>query len=257
MSKIRLIHWHPREAAAHAKTIRALGHVVSHDPIKDPAFKRIRHNPPELFIICLDRLPSHGREVAGGLAEFKNTRAIPILFVGGLPEKVAKVKATLPKGHFSAWSGIGAAIKKAIANPPSGQPDSLFGGYSLTPLPRKLGIKEGSTVALMGAPDDFGDTLGALPEGAVLRANPRGKRDLTVWFVRSLRELRAAIPKMVEASKQGPVWIAWAKKASALASDVSEKEVRAGGLAAGLVDYKICAIDQTWSGLLFALRKRR
>ena len=128
-------------------------------------------------------------------------------------------------------------------------------GYSETPLPRKLGIKQGSAVALMAAPDDFEDTLGALPERAVLQANPRGKRDLTLWFVRTLKDLRAAIPRMVVASHHGPVWIAWPKKTSALASDVSEKEVRALGLAAGLVDYKICAIDQTWSGLLFALRK--
>ena len=109
----------------------------------------------------------------------------------------------------------------------------------------------------MGAPDDFRATLGPLPEGAVLKANPRGRRDLTVWFVRTLSDLRAAIPRMVVASQHGPVWMAWPKKTSAMASDVSETEVRALGLAAGLVDYKICAIDQTWSGLLFALRKRK
>jgi len=260
MSRIHLIHWHDGEATAHAKTIRGLGHVVSYDPITNPqTLKRVRSNPPDLFVICLDRLPSQGREVAGGLAEFKATRGIPILFVGGLPEKVARVKETLPKAHCSTWSGIGSAITKARANPPSltPLPDSRFAGYSGTPLPKKLGIKEGSTVAVVGAPADLGATLGSLPAGAMLRSNPRGKRDLTVWFVRSLKELRAAIPRMVEASHHGPVWIAWPKKTSALARDVSEKEVRALGLAAGLVDYKICAIDQDWSGLLFALRKRK
>ena len=128
-------------------------------------------------------------------------------------------------------------------------------GYSLTPLPKKLGIKENSVVALMAAPSDFLKTLGRLPEGTTLHANPRAKRDLTIWFVHSLKALRVAIPRMAEASRQGGVWIAWPKKTSALAGDVSETEVRSLGLAAGMVDYKICAIDQTWSGLKFALRR--
>ena len=105
------------------------------------------------------------------------------------------------------------------------------------------------------APEGFAATLGVLPPGAVLQAAGRGRRDLTVWFVHSLRELRSALPKLVSAARQGGVWIAWPKRASGIATDVSETEVRALGLAAGLVDHKICAIDHTWSGLRFALRK--
>jgi hypothetical protein len=127
-------------------------------------------------------------------------------------------------------------------------------GYSGTPLPKKLGIREGFRVVVTGAPRHFSKTLGALPEGAALRS--RGARDLTIRFVSSLRELRTAMPALVEASRQGGVWIAWPKKTSALASDVSETEVRALGLAAGMVDHKVCAIDETWSGLRFALRRR-
>ena len=150
-------------------------------------------------------------------------------------------------------------MKKAMANPPSpsAMPDSRIAGYSRTPLPKKLGIKEGSSVALVAAPQGFAATLGALPAGAKLHASPRAKRDLTICFVRSLKALRTAMPSMVEASKQGGVWFAWPKKASGIATDVSETEVRALGLAAGLVDHKICAIDQTWSGLRFALRRKR
>lgn len=260
MARVHLVHWHAAEAAAHARTIRALGHTVAHEPITEAAvFKRIRAKPPDLFIICLDRLPSHGRTVAGYLREFKGTRSIPILFVGGAPEKVAKLKQTLPGAHHTSWQKLGAEITRAMANPPSlsAMQDSRFAGYSGTPLPRKLGIKEGSAVALANPPDDFAVTLGDLPPGARLLSNVRGKRDLTVWFVRSLEELRPSIPRMVRASQQGPVWIAWPKKTSALASDVSEKEVRALGLKAGMVDYKICAIDHTWSGLCFALRRKR
>ncbi|HLG04914.1 MAG TPA: hypothetical protein VI383_02105 [Gemmatimonadales bacterium] len=260
MARLRLIHWHPAEARAHARTLRALGHSVTCDPITDPdTFKQVRKKPPDVFVICLDRLPSHGREVAGALREFKPTRTTPILFVGGTPEKVVRLKETLPGAHHTTWNRIEAEITRAMANPPSlgPMPDSRFAGYSKTPLPRKLGIKEGSVVALARPPRDFSATLGPLPDRARLDAGPRARRDLTVWFVRSLRDLRAAMPRMVAASSQGPVWIAWPKKSSDLAGDVSEKDVRALGLKAGMVDYKICAIDATWSGLCFALRRKR
>jgi hypothetical protein len=128
-------------------------------------------------------------------------------------------------------------------------------GYSGTPLPGKLGIKADSVTALVGAPPDFEDTLGPLPAGARLSRSGRGRRDLTFWFVRSAAELRRAIPRMVEAARSGGVWIAWPKKASGLATDVTENVVRDHGLAAGLVDHKVCAIDATWSGLRFALRR--
>ena len=128
-------------------------------------------------------------------------------------------------------------------------------GYSGTPLPKKLGIKDRSTVALANAPADFAATLGSLPAGATLHANPRGRRDLTVWFVRSLKELRAAIPRMVTASKQGGVWIAWPKKASGVATDMTEQVIRDVALPTGLVDNKVCAIDETWSGLRLVIRK--
>lgn len=260
MARLYLVHWDADEAPARAKLLRGLGHVVSCHPIGDPtAFKRMRAKPPELFVICLDRLPSHGRHFAGTLTGFKTTRDVPILFVGGEPEKVTRVKDAVPRAHFTTWKRIDTAIQQAMANPPSLSAlpaPAGFPGYSGTPLPKKLGIKEGSRVALAAAPPEFERTLGKLPAGATLHTNPRGKRELTVWFVRSLKELRAAMPRMLEASRQGGVWIAWPKKTSALASDVSEREVRALGLAAGMVDYKICAIDETWSGLKFALRRR-
>jgi hypothetical protein len=259
MARIHLVHWHPEEAAEHAKQLRALGHTVACEQLNDPAvWKGVRQNPPDAFVICLDRLPSHGHEIAGGLLGFKATRNTPIVFVGGEPDKVERVKAKLPDAHYASWRGIGGAIKRAMANPPSlaALPAASTAGYSGTPLPKKLGIKEGSTVALLRAPADFTTTLGSLPAGVRLHSNPRGKRNLTVWFVGSLKELKTALPRMVEASQQGHVWIAWPKQTSGVKTDVNETLVRNLGLAAGLVDFKICAIDQTWSGLCFALRNR-
>ena len=126
-------------------------------------------------------------------------------------------------------------------------------GYSGTPLPRKLGIKEGSVVALLGAPDGFDATLGRLPDGARLRAGVRGAPDLVIAFARSRAELAR---RWASAERTGaPIWVAWPKKASGVPTDLDENAVRDHGLARGWVDHKVAAIDETWSGLLFARRK--
>jgi len=135
----------------------------------------------------------------------------------------------------------------------SQRPASNLAGYSGTPLPKKLMIKEGATVALVGAPEDFEATLGELPPGVVLRRNRRGKPDTAIWFVRSLADLKREIGRMGRLAPRG-LWIAWPKKASGVETDVGEAAVRSTGLAAGLVDHKICAIDATWSGLRFVER---
>ena len=130
-------------------------------------------------------------------------------------------------------------------------------GYSGTPLPKKLGIKPGSVLALRSAPAGFEKTLGRLPDGA--RVTRTGRRaDRTLLFVRSQAELARRLPGAARALGEGQgLWIAWPKQASGMKSDVSERHVRERGLALGIVDYKICAIDATWSGLLFAKRRKQ
>ena len=125
-------------------------------------------------------------------------------------------------------------------------------GYSGTPLPQKLGIKPGSVVAVVAAPDGFEALLDPLPPGASLRADARGRPDLALWFVCSSRELRSdRIDRLADGR---PLWIAWPKKTSGVETDLTESVVRQAGLARGLVDTKVCAIDETWSGLLFRRR---
>jgi hypothetical protein len=128
-------------------------------------------------------------------------------------------------------------------------------GYSGTPLPKKLGLAPGGTLRLHEAPDDFETTLGPLPEGArVLRAG-RGPGDLGLWFVRSRRDLERGVARRAAGIPPKGLWIAWPKKASGVPTDVTESDVRDAGLAHGLVDYKVCAVDVVWSGLKFARRK--
>ena len=129
-------------------------------------------------------------------------------------------------------------------------------GYSGTPLVKKLGIKPGARVALIGAPSGFRRELAGLPAHVSLAARVTTTPDLVIWFVKSARELESGVAKMSRAMGQG-LWIAWPKKASAVATDISETGVRAAGLANGLVDYKVCAINGTWSGLKFARARPR
>ena len=128
-------------------------------------------------------------------------------------------------------------------------------GYSGTPLPQKLGIKEGATVAVLNQPDGFLATLGSLPAGARIVHDLRGHRDVAVAFftARSAFEDRlAALTKAI--FPDGGLWISWPKKASKLPTDITEDVVRAVALPTGLVDNKVCAIDDVWSGLRLVVR---
>ena len=128
-------------------------------------------------------------------------------------------------------------------------------GYSGTPLVKKLGVKEGFRVASVNAPRAFARTLGAMPDEVTVLAAPRAPMDLIVVFVRSTKELRAAFARQAKLlAPAGMLWIGWPKKSSGAVTDVDENVVRAVGLGAGLVDVKVCAIDETWSGLKFVVR---
>ena len=129
-------------------------------------------------------------------------------------------------------------------------------GYSGTPLPRKLGITAGARVALIGAPDGFDSTLGALPEGVtVVRRLGRRPHDVIVAFFSHSSLLERRLPQLVAAlDHAGGLWIAWPKRSSGVATDVTEDVVHTLGLATGLVDNKVCAIDPVWSGFRFVYR---
>jgi hypothetical protein len=128
-------------------------------------------------------------------------------------------------------------------------------GYSGTPLPKKLGIKEGCRLGLIAAPRGFVRTLGDLPDGVEPRTNPRGSLDVVLFFATS----RAALERRFDSFKRaifpdGGLWVAWPKRASGLETDLTEEVVRGIALERGLVDNKVCAIDDTWSGLRLVYR---
>ena len=129
-------------------------------------------------------------------------------------------------------------------------------GYSGTPLPKKLGIKDGHRVAVVGAPDDFEETLGPLPAVA-LQSGLAGSAplDVIVLFVVRRADLEKRLPQVRKRmADNAGFWVAWPKKASGVATDMTEDVVRAVALPTGLVDNKVCAIDETWSGLRLVIR---
>ncbi|MFT3838881.1 MAG: DUF3052 domain-containing protein [Myxococcaceae bacterium] len=132
----------------------------------------------------------------------------------------------------------------------------MAAGYSGTPLPKKLGIKEGHQVALLSAPHGFEKTLGAVPFGATVREGLKGKPlDVVVLFVTARKQLEKQLASVRK--QMAPAcgfWVAWPKKASGVATDMTEHVVREVALPTGLVDNKVCAIDETWSGLRLVIR---
>ncbi|MBV9336262.1 MAG: DUF3052 domain-containing protein [Solirubrobacterales bacterium] len=131
-------------------------------------------------------------------------------------------------------------------------------GYSGTPLVRKLGIEPDVLLGLIGAPDGFDVTLGELPPGVRLRRRLAGGAfDVIVAFHLRRANLERRLPALARAlDVNGGLWIAWPKRAAGVPTDVTEDVVRTLGLAAGLVDNKVCAIDAVWSGLRLVYRLR-
>jgi len=130
-------------------------------------------------------------------------------------------------------------------------------GYSGTPLVKKLGLKADHCVVLLEAPPDFAATLQGLPERVALHSDlPRsGRLDIILFFATSQAHLRQRFRALAQRlAPAGGLWIAWLKKASGVATGLAGDGVRAVGLEAGLVDNKVCAVDDTWSGLRFVIR---
>jgi hypothetical protein len=129
-------------------------------------------------------------------------------------------------------------------------------GYSGTPLAKKLGIFEGSTLALLGEPTT--PVVAGLPAGVTLKRQARGKADVVVAFFTERRDFERRIEALgAMIFPAGGLWVAWPKRASGVVTTMNENVVRAAVLPLGLVDNKVCAIDDTWSGLRVVWRRER
>jgi hypothetical protein len=242
MQRIKLIHWKTEEIEDKANKLQAAGYEVdSNLSGGSQLFRQIGENPPAAVVIDLSRLPSQGRDFALMIRKRKTSRHVPLVFVGGDPQKVDGIKELLPDASYTSWEEIDLTLEHAIANPPA-EPvvhESTFAGYAGKPLPDKLGIKAKMTVALVNPPRNFTNTLGNLPDGVQIQSVNLSNCDLTIWFCRSVEDLDSNIQE------------------SGVGSDLTQQYVRQTGLDHNLVDYKICSIDEIWSGLLFKYRENK
>ena len=134
----------------------------------------------------------------------------------------------------------------------------MTAGYSGTPLPQKLGIAEGTTVAVLNAPKGFASELEPLPDGVTVRRSARGRADVVLTFHTERRDLERRVPVLLDVlDVDGGLWIAWPKRASKVETDMTEDVVREVFLPLGLVDNKVCAVSEVWSGLRVVWRKQR
>ena len=130
-------------------------------------------------------------------------------------------------------------------------------GYSGTPLVKKLGIKPGHRVGFIAAPKNYAATLGKLPPEVSVSRAPNGTLDFIQLFVRNRSALESELPRAQGVLAQdGMLWISWPKQASGIRTDLNENAIREFALACGLVDVKVCAVDDTWSGLKLVYRVR-
>jgi hypothetical protein len=218
------------------------GHEITEDKLCDAV------------VINLNRLPSHGREVATALRGSKSTRHIPIVFVEGAPEKVEPIRQLLPDAVYTTWPKLPAVLGKlkSVQNPIV--PKQMMDRYAGRTTTQKLGVKENSTITVIDPPRDYAKVLGDLPAGVEITEDPDTLSPVTVCFAKAPEDLPAILNLGRKIAGKTKFWICWQKGKKTGFNDIP---IRNAAVALGLVDYKVCSLDPTWSGMVFALKKAR
>jgi hypothetical protein len=208
--------------------------------------KALRERPPDAFVVDLDRRPSEGRSFGVMLRRYASTRLVPLIFAGGEEDQVACVRKLLPDATYVGWDLGDRAVGRA-KTPAKPVVPGTMDAYSQTELEPKLGVREGTTVLLLGAPESFGR---ALRRAQLVDSGPA---QVVLLFASTLADLECEFEHARAAlAPGGTVWLCWPKKASGLDSDLDQATIRRYGMDRGFVDFKVAAIDATWSGLRFA-----
>lgn len=258
--RIRYINWNAAEADEYLEKLRARGFDVEYD--ERPASREMaewRATPPDLFLIDLTRLPSHGREVGVALRNYKTLRSVPLVFLDGKPDKVERVKQVLPDAVYVRTGKLIPALKRALREGPvkeAVRPAAMMERYGLRTVAHKVGIEANSAVALWEAPGGVEQIFVGLPEGVRWVEPEDESATLAVFFAREEESLREAFRLARRCGHLKKIWVARQKASSKRkAAAVSETLLRETGLAMGFVDYKVCGLSEEWSGLLFARKK--
>jgi CheY-like chemotaxis protein len=258
VERVRVVHWRAAEAAPLVALLREAGYRVDYEENPDYHLaQKIRAAPPVAVVIDLSRLPSHGGELAIFLRGSKATRHVPIVFVNGAPEKVEVVRQKLPDAVYTVDKRLLPDLRRAIREAPEAPvaPPQMMERYQARTAAQKLGIREGAKVAVFDPPRDYAKVIGALPAGAEFTEDDADGCAVALWFVRDAAGYQAALPDMRRIAGQSKLWILWQKQSGGKQSGISSQTIREEAIAMGLVDYKVCSVNETWSALAFARKK--
>jgi len=255
MPRVRLFHWKTQEAVPLIADLEAAGFSVDYEEqLSSSSFRRVRESQPHAFVVDLSSRPSHGREVAIALRGHKATRHVPILFVNGEPEKVEGVRRTLPDATYVTGARLIPALRRAKTVSKPLIPAQMMDRYAGRTAAQKLGIGKGARVAVVDPPADYARAIGDLPEGAFFEEEDFAVCKITLWFVHDYPALQAAMPEIRRTATRHRLCILWRKgKGGPLDGGI----IRTCANRVGLVDYKVCSVNETWSGMAFAVKKPR
>lgn len=251
------------EIAAKARLLKRKGAIVDAAPLQrtSAAIGEIAALNPAVVVFDLDRLPSHARAIAEALRNSKSARHIPLLFAGGDSAKLDRVRAENPHSAYASWAEAPQVLTRLLDTPPGRTAEPLRAppNYSATPLPRKLGIITASAsprhITLLAAPEGFTEKLGDLPTAITFSQRMTANTVLALCFVSTPADLNATVDLLAERLPQSAsAWIVHPKQQHK--PGFNQNHVRDVALARGLVDYKVCSIDDDWTALKFAHRKR-
>lgn len=247
----------PSEAEEVLDVLRDAGYTVEYKPeFRSEMLREWRKSPPDAFVIDLSRLPSHGKEIAIALRRSPTTRRIPIIFCQGELRKVAALRELLPDASYCQIPELVQTVTSALTRPVAECviPAAMMDRYQGRSTAEKLGLRQGSTLALIDPPPHVAKILGELPAQVEWL---EGDADVTLCFLHNPDSLRRTFSEMKGLSGRTKLWMLWCKKTSPGHSGVTEPAVRDAGVSLGLVDYKICSVNQDWSGMLFAAAGNR
>jgi hypothetical protein len=258
MKTVKLLSWH-EDNAAKAASLRQRGLKIDAAPLIKTSglIGELARLNPAVLVLDVDKLPSNSREIAEILRSSKSAHHIPILFAGGHPEKTQRLHSENPNACYATWAEAPRALAKLLQHPPSTPAAAPPRNFSSMPLLKKLGINANMEVALIAAPDAFAELFGDLPESTIFTSHIQPTTSLALCFIRSLADLAATLDLLtLRLPGQVSVWIVHPKRTARHSVDFNQNHVRDQSLAAGLVDYKVCSIDNVWSALKFSWRKR-
>ena len=253
MPRVRLYHWKAAEAGPLIAALKGAGYSVDYEETHTPTmFREVRESPPDAFVVDLTRSPSHGRELVVALRGSKKTRHVPVVFVDGDPEKVEVVRRVIPDAVYTSRAKVAAALSRArpLANP--FVPTQMMDRFAGRSTAQKMGIGKDARVAVIDPPPGYAQAIGALPEGACFEEDDGEDCKITLWFVHDFASFQAALPKMRRVAAKSRLWILWRKGKQ---DGLEGNAIRRGAIDVGLVDYKICSVNQTWTGMVFAVKK--